>query len=87
MLDAMDDHDVLIFDDPVDDTKVATTSRVQSLQFTKQWFARSLRVPCNWPKCRFYRCESDFLRKVVEVPSSFRCDLDGVHRILLDVIL
>lgn len=75
-----DDDDVLIFDDFVDDSILATSRRIQSRQFAKQGLAQTTWILRNRTQHRSGRDVTNLLRKLVEVAASLGRNLDLKHR-------
>ena len=80
MFDPMDYHDLLFFENLVDDPVVATTSRNQAFKLAKQWFTKPSWILGNWSEYSSESCLSDLGRQLIEVSEPFRCDFDLIHR-------
>ena len=80
MLHAVDEHDLLVFEDLIDDSIIAPPGRVQPLKFSKQRFPEALRVLCDWSLNRCDCCLSHLFWYSVQVSKTFRCDFDFVHQ-------
>jgi len=87
VLHAVDQNNLLVFEDLVDDSVVATSRRPQALEFTDQRFAEPVRVLSDRTEDRLQGSVAHLLRESVEMAETLSRDLDLVHPATSDVIL
>jgi hypothetical protein len=79
VLHAVDQNNLLVFEDLVDDSVVATSRRPQALEFTNEWLAEPVRVLGDRTEDGLQRGDTHLLRKLVEMAETLSRDLDLVH--------
>ncbi len=87
MLHTVDQNDLVVFEDLVDDSVVATSRRPQALEFTKEWLAEPVRVLGDRTEDGLQGSVAHLLRELVEMAEPLSSDLDLVHPATSDVIL
>jgi len=83
----MDQDDLLVFEDLVDDAIVASSRRPQTLEFTNQRLAETVRVLSDRPEDGLQCGVAHLLRKLVEMTETLSRDLNLVHPATSDVVL
>ena len=86
MLHSVDQNDLVIFEDLVDDAVVATPRRPETLEFSDERLAESVRVVRNRAEDGFQCSVPYLLRELVEMAEALSRDLDPVHPATSDVV-
>jgi hypothetical protein len=86
-LHAVDQNNLLVFEDFVDDAVVASSRRPQTLELTDQWLAEPVRVLSDRSEDGFQCSVAHLVRKSVEMKEALSRDLDFVHAAASDVVL
>ena len=83
---SVDEHDLLVFEDLVDDAVIAASCRPEILQFAYERFAEPLRVVCDRPKDGLQCRLAHLVWESVEMTETLGGDLDLVHAVASDVV-
>jgi hypothetical protein len=86
MLHAVDQNDLLVFEDLVDDAIVAPSRRPETLEFANQRLAEPIRVLRDRTEDGLQCRVSHLVRELVEMPETLSRDLDLVHAAASDVV-
>jgi hypothetical protein len=83
----MDQNDLVIFGDLVDNAVVTAARRPETLEFTDEWLAESVRVLSDRTEDGLQRGMAHLLRELVEMAEPLSRDLNLVHAATSDVAL
>lgn len=86
MLDAVDDNNLVFFEDLVDDPVVAATGHSQPFELAEQRLAESPRILCDRSEQGTQSRLPDPVWQLVQMSEAFRSDLDLIHRRFSDVV-
>ncbi len=86
MLHAVDQNDLLVFEDLVDDAVVTAPRRPKALEFTNQRLAESVRILSDRSEDGLQCSVAHLLRELVEMTKTLSRDLDFVHAATSDVV-
>jgi len=87
VLHAVDQNNLLVFEDFVDDAVVASARRPEALELADERPAKAVRVVSDRSEDGLQASVSHLLRELVEMTETLSRDLDLVHATTSDVVL